>query len=46
MKPKAYRSVLRLSFMGKVVEKVAAELLSEETETRGLLGDRYFASNR
>ena len=31
-KPKAYRYISVLSGMGKVVEKVAAELLSEEPE--------------
>ena len=31
---KAYRSILLLSCMGKVVENVVAELLSEEAERR------------
>jgi hypothetical protein len=44
MKLKAYRSILLLSCRGKVVEKVAAELLSEEAERRGLLSDGQFRS--
>jgi len=40
MKLKAYRSISLLSCMGKVVENVAAELLPEEAERRGLLSDR------
>jgi len=36
---KAYRSISLLICMGKVVEKVATELLSEEAECRGLLSD-------
>jgi len=43
-KLKAYRSISLLSCMGKVVEKVAAELLSEEAEGRGLLSDGRFGS--
>jgi len=43
-KLKAYRSISLLSCMGKVVEKVAAELLSEEAERRGLLSDGQFGS--
>jgi len=45
-KLKAYRSILLLSCMGKVVEKVAAELLSEEAERRGLLRDGQFGSRK
>jgi len=41
---KAYCSILLLSCMGKVVKKVAAELLSEEAESRGLLSDGQFGS--
>jgi hypothetical protein len=41
-KLKAYRSISLFSCMGKVVEKVAAELVSEETERRGLLSDGQF----
>jgi len=41
-KLKAYRSILLLSRMGKVVERVTAELLSEEAERRGLLSDGLF----
>jgi hypothetical protein len=37
-----YRSISQLSFRGKVVAKVVAERRSEETETRGLLGDVQF----
>jgi hypothetical protein len=36
---KAYRSISLLCSMGKVVEKVVAELLSDESERRGLLSD-------
>jgi hypothetical protein len=45
-KLKAYRSISLLSCMGKVVEKVAAELLSEEAEKRGLLSDGQFGSRK
>jgi len=45
-KLKAYRSISLLSCMGKVVEKVAAELLSEEAERRGLLSDGQFGSRK
>ena len=40
----AYRSISLLSCIGKVVENVAAELLSEEAERRGLLSDGQFGS--
>jgi len=43
---KAYHSISLLSCMGKVVEKVVAELLSDEAERRGLLSDRQFGSRR
>jgi len=43
---KAYRSISLLSCMGKVVEKVVAELLSEEAERRGLLSDGQFGSRK
>jgi len=42
----AYRSISLLSCMGKVVEKVAAELLSEEAERRGRLSDGQFGSKK
>jgi hypothetical protein len=45
-KLKAYRSISLLSCMGKVVEKVAVELLSEEAERRGLLSDGQFGSRK
>jgi len=43
---KAYRSLSLLSCMGKVVEKVVAELLSDEADRRGLLSDRQFGSRK
>jgi len=43
---KAYRSISLLSCMGKVVEKVVAELLSEEAERSGLLSDGQFTSRK
>jgi hypothetical protein len=43
---KAYRSIWMLSCMGKVVEKVVAELLSDEAERRALLSDGQFGSTR
>jgi hypothetical protein len=46
MKLKAYCSISLLSRMGKVVEKVAAELLSEEPERRGRLSDGQFGSRK
>jgi hypothetical protein len=45
-KLKAYRSISLLSCMGKVVEKVAAELLSEEAERRGRLSNAQFGSTK
>jgi len=44
--PKAYCSISLLSCMGKVVEKVVAELLSESAERRGLLSDGLFRSRK
>jgi len=43
---KAYRSISLLSCMGTVVEEVAAELLSEEAQGRGLLSDGQFRSRK
>jgi len=40
--PKAYCSKWLLSCMGKVVDKVVAELLSDEADRRGLLSDGQF----
>jgi len=45
-KLKAYRSISLHSCMGKVVEKVVAELLSEKAERRGLLSDGQFGSRK
>jgi len=45
-KLKAYRSISLRSCIGKVVEKVVAELLSEEAGRRGLLSDRQFGSRK
>jgi len=45
-KLKAYRSISLLSCMGKVVEKVVAELLSDEAERREQLIDRQFGSRK
>jgi len=45
-KLKAYRLISLLSCMGKGVEKVAVELLSEEAERKGLLSDRQFGSRK
>jgi len=45
-KLKAYRSISLCSSMGNVVEKGAAELLSEVAERRGLLGDGQFGSRK
>jgi hypothetical protein len=42
----AYRSISLLSCIEKVVEKVVAELLSEEAEGRGLLSDGQFGSRK
>jgi len=43
---KAYHSISLVSCMGKVVEKVVAELLSEGAEKRGLLSDGQFGSRK
>jgi len=43
---KVYRSILQLSCMGKVVEKVVAELRSDWAEGRGQLSDGQFRSRR
>jgi len=43
---KAYRSISLLSCMGKVVETVVPELLSEKAERRGLLSDGQFGSRK
>jgi len=45
-KLKAYRSISLLSCMGKVIEKVVAELLAEQAERRGLLSNRQFGSRK
>jgi hypothetical protein len=46
MKLKAYRSESLLSCIGHVVEKVVAEVLSQEAKRRGLLSDRQFWSRK
>jgi len=43
---KAYRSISLSSCIGKVVEKVVAELLSDEAERKGLVSDGKFGSRR
>jgi len=43
---KAYRSILLLSSIGKVVENIVAELLSEEAEERGHRSDGQFGSRK
>ena len=45
-KLKVYRSISLLSCLGKVVEKVVAELLAEEAERRGLLRDGQYGSRK
>lgn len=45
-KVKVYRSISLMSGIGKVVEEVVAELLSEEAESRGLLSDTQFRSRK
>jgi hypothetical protein len=42
----AYCAISLLSCMGKVVQKVVAELLSDQAERRGLLSDGQFGSRR
>jgi len=44
MQLKACGSISLVSCMGKVVENVVAELLSEEAESRGLPSDRQLGS--
>ena len=46
MQLNSYRSILLLNCMGNVVEKVVADLLSDEGERRGLLSDGQFGSRR
>ena len=46
MKLKASSSISRLSCMGNGVEKVVAELLSEDCERRGLLRESQFRSTK
>jgi hypothetical protein len=43
---KAYRSISLPSCIGKVVQKIAAELLSEEAERRELLSAGKFGSTK
>jgi hypothetical protein len=45
-KLKAYRSISLLSCIGNVVEKVVAELVSQEAERRGQLSDAQFGSRK
>jgi len=45
-KLKSYRTISLLSCMGKVVEKVVAELLSDEAERRALPSDGQFGSRK
>jgi hypothetical protein len=45
-KLQAYRTISLLSCMGKVVEKVVAELFSEDAERKGLLNDGQFGSRK
>ena len=45
-KIKSYRTISLLSCMGKVVEKVVAELVSDEAERRALLRDSPFGSRK
>ena len=42
----AYRSIILLSCMGKVVKEVVAELLPDEAERRGLLSDGQYESRK
>jgi len=44
MKLKVYCTISLLGCMGKVIEKVVAELLSKEAEQRGLLSDGQFGT--
>jgi len=45
-KLKAYSTISLLSCMGKVVERVGVELLSEEAEWSGILGDVQFGNRK
>jgi hypothetical protein len=45
-KLKSYRTISLLSCMGKVIEKVVAELLSDKAERRALLSDGQFGSRK
>jgi hypothetical protein len=45
-KLKSYRTISLLRCMGKVIEKVLAQLLSEEAERRSLLSDGQFGSRK
>jgi len=45
-KLKSYQTISVVSCMGKVVEKVVAELLSNEAERRALLSDGQFGSRK
>jgi len=45
-KLKVYRTIWLLSCLGKVVEKVVAELLSDEAEWRWLLSDGQFGNRK
>lgn len=46
MKLKAYRSISRLSCMGKVDQQLVAELLAKETDRGGLLSDGQYRSSK
>jgi hypothetical protein len=46
MKLKEYRSISLLTCVGKVVEKVVAELLAEDAERSGLLSDGQYWSRK
>jgi len=46
MKLKSYRTVSLLSCMGKVVEKLVADLLSDEAQRRAPISDRQFCSSK
>jgi hypothetical protein len=45
-KLKSYRTISLLSCLGKVFEKVVAELLSDDAERRALLSDGQFGSRK
>jgi hypothetical protein len=46
IKLKAYCSILLLSCIGKVVQKVVAELLAEGAERRGLISNGLYRSRK